>query len=378
MNLEIKATAVLPQGLEQEGADELRFFGAKNVRPFRRIVFFEADLACFYRLHLQARLPFRILREMARFKCFDRDSLYLGIQEALNWDKWLHPSMSFRVDISGKCFGLPHTHFTALEVKNALVDLQRDRWCTRSDINLKQPDLCLHVHLSNDIATLSLDGSRQSLHRRGYKLAVGNAPLKENLAAGLIRLTGWNGLVPLVDPLCGSGTFLLEAASMALQLVPGIKQSFLFHSWVDFDQNLWNYELELAKSKELTCQHLPKIVGCEQVLAIAGQARQNLSNIGLENKINIQISHFRELSMPEEKGIIVCNPPYGKRIGHEEDLVQIYKELGHFCKQKASGWELWLLSGNPKLSKFLGMKCNRRFPVNNGGIDCRWLNYSIH
>ncbi|MFL0793842.1 MAG: class I SAM-dependent RNA methyltransferase, partial [Prochlorococcus sp.] len=207
----MRAIAVLPQGLEAEGAAELIALGAKAVKPLRRAASFDADTACFYRLHLQARLPFRLLREMASFACNGPSDLYAGVQNALAWEKWLHPSMSFRVDVTGTGPGLTHSHFTALQVKNALVDLQRQIWGERSSIDLDEADLCIHLHLGRDAAVLSLDGSGGSLHRRGYRAAVGAAPLKENLAAGLIRLTGWSGDVPLVDPCCGSGTLLIEA-----------------------------------------------------------------------------------------------------------------------------------------------------------------------
>ena len=197
----LSAVAVVPQGLEAAAGDELSTLGAHAVKPGRRAVSFQADMACLYRLHLQARLPFRLLRQVARFPCQGRNDLYDGIRQALDWECWLHPSMSFRVDVTGTAPGLNHSHFTALQVKNALVDAQRDLWGERSSIDLDDPDLSLHLHLGRGEAQLSLDGSGGSLHRRGYRTAMGAAPLKENLAAGLIRLTGWDGNQPLVDPL---------------------------------------------------------------------------------------------------------------------------------------------------------------------------------
>ncbi|MFM7547905.1 MAG: class I SAM-dependent RNA methyltransferase, partial [Cyanobacteriota bacterium] len=192
---------MLPPGLEEEGARELVGLGADAVRPLRRAVRFQGDQATLYRLHLQARLPFRILRELARFPCRSREELYRGVQQAVDWRHWLPPERSFRVDASGTAPGLNHSHYTALQVKNALVDWQRSTWGRRSSISLDDPDLWLHLHLSpgrpgqTAAATLSVDGSGESLHRRGYRAAMGLAPLKENLAAGLIGLTGWDGSV---------------------------------------------------------------------------------------------------------------------------------------------------------------------------------------
>ena len=374
----MQAIAVLPQGLEEEGAKELLSLGAKSVKPLKRSVAFEADMACFYRLHLQSRLAFRFLREIVRFKCDSPKSLYTSVQSALDWESWLHPSMSFKVDVSGSSDGLSHSHFTALQVKNALVDFQRSLWSKRSDIDLENPDLSLHLHLSQSEAVLSLNGSSNSLHRRGYRSAMGLAPLKENLAAGLIRLSQWEGNIPLVDPLCGSGTFLIEAVSIALKLSPGLNRSFLFEGWADFDQQLWEEEKNRAKRRICLNKKLPFIIGCEKDQDIARQATQNIAAAGLAKMIKIQNSHFSELILPNSKGLIVCNPPYGKRIGANEDLQSLYADLSNFIKRNASGWEFWLLNGNPKLSRCIGMKSSRRFRINNGGIDCRWLKYNVN
>ncbi len=374
----MKGVAVVPQGLEEEGAKELKELGAISALPKRRTVLFETDMGGFYRFHLQARLPFRLLREMASFQCFDRQSLYAGVQDALDWDAWLNPSMTFRVDITGINSGLRHSHFTALEVKNALVDFQRQRWGARSDINLKQPDICLHLHLHGDRAVLSLDGSSSSLHRRGHRAAMGMAPLKENVALGLLRLSGWKPSKSLIDPFCGSGTLLIEAASLAMGLAPGLERSFLLDRWADFDLGLWKKEQDFARRLQKKDIKLPPIIGCEEDSKISTYARYNVESAGLTNVIQIKNSHFRDLVIPDGPGLIICNPPYGKRLGIEDDLLDLYEELGCFLKKNASGWELWLLSGNPKLTRSLKMKSTKRIPISNGGLDCRWLKYQIN
>ena len=373
----MKLVASISQGLEKEGAKELIELGAQSVKAFRRHISFEADMACLYRLHLRARLSFRFLREICRFPCHGPSQLYGGIQSAIDLETWLLPEKSFRVDVTGFGEGLSHSHYTALQVKNAIIDLQRERWGLRSSIDLSNPDICFHLHLANNEAVLSVDGSNSSLHKRGYRPAMGIAPVKETLAAGLIRMTEWDGTKNLVDPLCGSGTFLIEAVSSLIGIASGKDRQFLFRNWPDFDISLWNRELKIAQNVEICNRKLPKIIGCEVDKIIAHSAMENVRKLGLENYIEIINCTFQELKLPSGLGLLVCNPPYGKRIGDENLLPNLYKELGDYCKAKASGWDLWLLNGNPKLSKYLGMKANKRFQVNNGSIDCRWLNYKI-
>ena len=367
----------MPQGLEAASGEELSGLGAHGVKPGRRAVSFEADMGCLYRLHLQARLPFRLLRQVARFPCQGRDDLYDGIRQALDWERWLHPSMTFRVDVTGTAAGLNHSHFTALQVKNALVDEQRDLWGERSSIDLDDPDLSLHLHLGRGEAQLSLDGSGGSLHRRGYRGAMGAAPLKENLAAGLIRLTGWDGSQPLVDPCCGSGVLLIEAALAALQQAPGLERHFALEGWADFQPELWDKEVDRARQRRRGDLTLPPLLGIETDPSIADQARANVEAAGLSGVIRICTGSFEAEALPEGPGVLVCNPPYGQRIGEEQELDALYSALGQFVRQEASGWHLWLLSGNPKLTGALRLKASRRIPVSNGGIDCRWLQYEI-
>ncbi len=374
----INIVVLFPHGLEEVGATELKRFGAKCIQIMRGSVFCKVDTQCFYRVHLQARLPFRILREISNFKCIGKESLYRAIQNSFDFKEWLDPSKSFRVDVSGINSELNHSHFTALQVKNAIIDLQREIWGQRSFINLNSPDVCIHLHIRYESATLSFATSSSSLHRRGYKPAIGIAPLKENIAAGLLEISNWDESLTLVDPLCGSGTFLLEAASIARGISPGLNRTFLFENWPDFNLQLWLAEKELARQLFKPKKNLPKILGFEKDIDIYHQAIINIKNANLQDDIEIRLGRYNEFRFPNEEGIIVCNPPYGKRIGDEKDLRILYKDLGDFLKINASGWHLWLLNGNSKLSSFLGMKCSRRFPISNGGIDCRWMHYQIH
>jgi len=383
----IQATAVVPPGLEEAAAAELAALGAEAAKPLRRAVGFCCDLATFYRLHLQARLPFRILRQLASFPCHSRDDLYDGIQRAIDWDQWLPPERSFRVDASGSAPGLNHSHYSALQVKNALVDWQRQHWGARSSVELDSPDLSLHLHLGGGLASLSADGSGSSLHRRGYRARMGLAPLKENLAAGLIRLTGWDGSVPLADPLCGSGTLLIEAAAMALGRAAGLEaatdqeRTLALQRWCDFDPALWQQELQAARAlaRETLADGRPlaAVVGSDADPEVIEQARANAVAAGVAPWVSLQRAACRDFQPPPGQGIVVCNPPYGARIGADDDLELLYGELGSMVKERCSGWTLWLLSGNPELTGALRMKASRRVPISNGGIDCRWLRYDI-
>jgi putative N6-adenine-specific DNA methylase len=388
----LDANAVVPPGLEEAAAAELIALGAEAVQPLRRAVAFRTDLAGFYRLHLQARLPFRFLRQLARFPCRDREALYAGVQRAADWDLWLPPERSFKVEASGSAPGLSHSHYNSLQVKNALVDLQRQHWGARSSVDLDDPDLVLHLHLGAprggspqggaSEAVLSLDGGGTSLHRRGYRAAMGLAPLKENLAAGLIRLTGWDGSVPLVDPLCGSGTMLIEAACLALGRAPGLDRPFCLQRWPDFDAALWQQEVEaaraLARDALADGRPLAPIVGMEADAAVLEQARSNAEAAGVAPWLDLRAGDFRGFEPPPgPPGILVTNPPYGERLGEWQELEQLYGDLGRMLKQRFGGWTLWLLSGNPELTGALRLKASRRIPISNGGIDCRWLKYEL-
>ncbi|MFM8524225.1 MAG: class I SAM-dependent RNA methyltransferase [Cyanobacteriota bacterium] len=390
----LQALAVLPPGLEEVGALELASLGATEVQQRRRAVRCRLDRAAFYRVHLQARLPFRVLRELAVFPCRHRDDLIDGVQRAADWNRWLPPQNSLRVDASGSLPGLNHSHYTALQVKNALIDWQRQQWGERSSVDLDDPDLSLHLHLSpggpgkEPHATLSLDGSGGSLHRRGYRSRMGLAPLKENLAAGLIALSGWDGSVPLVDPLCGSGTLLIEAACRALALPAGLLQDgggdwrprrFGFERWPDFDPDLGQQEVLAARNLQSRASNtdLAPLLGRELEPTILDQAQQNAEAAGVASRITLQPGDLRDLVPPPGPGLVVCNPPYGERIGEKDALEDLYTDLGALLKERFSGWSLWLLSGNPELTGALRMKASRRIPVSNGGIDCRWLRYDI-
>ena len=373
----MNVVASSPEGLEKSLAEEISNLGGFNINTYKRFINFECDFETFYRVHFYSRLAFRFYREIASFNCYDKQSLYAGVRDSFDWLNWLHFDKTFNVQVTGRTSSLSHTHFTALEVKNSITDLQQAAWNKRSNISLDNPDFIVHLHLNNNKAILSLQSSVESLHKRGYRPAIGNAPLKENLASGLINMTQWNGKVPLIDFMCGSGTFLIEAVNQFLGVPINIDQVYLFENWLDFRKDIYLNEKNKAKNKIINYEKLPKIIGCEINKKVFEQANVNISLAGLENYIELINNDFLALQLSCTPGIIICNPPYGKKLGDENELIYLYEQMGIFLKNNFSGWEFWLLSGNPKLTKYLKMKSSLKIPVSNGGIDCRWIKYLI-
>ena len=373
----MNVVASSPEGLEKSLAEEISNLGGFNINTYKRFINFECDFETFYRVHFYSRLAFRFYREIASFNCYDKQSLYAGVRDSFDWLNWLHFDKTFNVQVTGRTSSLSHTHFTALEVKNSITDLQQVVWNKRSNISLDNPDFIIHLHLNNNKAILSLQSSVESLHKRGYRPAIGNAPLKENLASGLINMTQWNGKVPLIDFMCGSGTFLIEAVNQFLGVPINIDQVYLFENWLDFRKDIYLNEKNKAKNKIINYEKLPTIIGCEINKKVFEQANLNISLAGLENYINLINNDFSALQSSCTPGIIICNPPYGKKMGDDNELSSLYEQIGIFLKNNFSGWEFWLLSGNPKLTKYLKMKSSLKIPVSNGGIDCRWIKYLI-
>ena len=373
----MNVVASAPEGTEKYLAEEISNLGGFNINTYKRFINFECDFETFYRVHFYSRLAFRFYREIASFNCYDKQSLYAGVRDSFDWLNWLHFDKTFNVQVTGRTSSLSHTHFTALEVKNSITDLQQAVWNKRSNISLDNPDFIIHLHLNNNKAILSLQSSVESLHKRGYRPAIGNAPLKENLASGLINMTQWNGKVPLIDFMCGSGTFLIEAVNQYLGVPINIDQVYLFENWLDFRKDIYLNEKNKAKNKIINYEKLPTIIGCEINKKVFEQANVNISLAGLENYIELINNDFLALQLSCTPGIIICNPPYGKKLGDENELIYLYEQMGIFLKNNFSGWEFWLLSGNPKLTKYLKMKSSLKIPVSNGGIDCRWIKYLI-
>ncbi len=369
--------ATVARGLEELAASELEQLGASSVEPGFCGVDFVGDRALLYKVNLWARLPFRILFKVHSFRCQTAKDLYQGIQ-TIDWQDYITPNQTLAVKATGKNDQLNHSHFTALQVKNAIVDQQQLNFGERSDVELKSPDLRINVHINGDFCTVSLDSSGNSLHRRGYRPAVGAAPLKESLAAALIQLSGWQPEQMFYDPLCGSGTLPIEACLKALNIAPGLfRESFGFETWGDFDQSLLEKLITEAQGSQLDT--LPaSIWGSDGDEDVIEQAHVNATNSGVENYIWFSQMELSEIAAPADSGVLFCNPPYGERLGGDIDLGAFYKLLGDVMKQRFKGWTAFVLSGNKELSKYIGLKSSQRIAVYNGTLPCQLMKYELY
>jgi putative N6-adenine-specific DNA methylase len=359
--------ATVARGLEPLAAVEPGFCG----------VAFAGDRTLLYRVNLWARLPFRILMKLHEFPCETADDLYKGIQ-TIDWAEYLTPELTLAVNATGKTEQLNHTHFTALQVKNAIVDQQQDRLGDRSDVNPQAPDVQINVHLERDRCTVSLDSSGKSLHRRGYRPAVGAAPLKESLAAALIQLSGWQPEQMFYDPLCGSGTLPLEACLNALNIAPGLfRDRFGFETWLDADQTLLDTLIQEAEASQPGSLSAP-IWGSDRDEPVIEQAIANATQCGVLNHVYFAAIDLKDVAAPADSGVVFCNPPYGERLGRGSDLGAFYKQLGDVLKQRFKGWTAFVLSGNKELAQSIGLKSSQRFPVYNGTLPCQLMKYELY
>ncbi len=369
--------ATVARGLEPIAAQELERLGAKDVRPDFTGVHFVGDSALLYRVNLWARTIFRVLVTLREFPCPDADRLYEEVQN-IDWEQYLQPHNTLAVNATGGNDKLNHTHFTALKVKNAIIDQQRNQFGQRSSVDTQNPDVLINVHIHQDRCILSLDSSGTSLHRRGYRPAVGLAPLKETLAAALLDMAEWEPSLPFLDPLCGSGTLPLEASLKALKIAPGVfRMQFAFERWPDFDEALWEQLLKEAENSEISELKVP-IVGSDRDSDILNQARINAQQCGLADKVKFTQTELSQVEAPADSGVIICNPPYGERLGDAKELGDFYKLLGDVFKQRFKGWTAFVLTGNKELAKRVGLKASRRIPVYNGAIACTLLKYELY
>ena len=373
--------ATVARGLEELAAQELEQLGADGVEPGFCGVKFRCDRKRLYTINLWTRLSFRILVTVAHVPCRDSDTLYRSIQ-GIDWEQYLSPEQTLAVKATGKNDRLNHSHFTALRVKNAIVNQQQDRYGERSDVDTEIPDVQINVHINDSNATVSLDSSGSSLHRRGYRPAMGTAPLKESLAAALVQLTEWSGDVAFLDPMCGSGTLPIEGVLQTLNIAPGLfregtSQGFGFQTWPDYDQALWQTVVAAAKKQQRSELGVP-VVGCDRDLDILANARTNADNSGVDEYIEFNYTDFADIEAPADSGILICNPPYGERLGHTENLAPFYKLMGDILKQRFKGWTAYILSGNKALTKCIGLRTARKIPIYNGAIPCQFLKYEMY
>ena len=375
--------ATCPKGIEPLLADELRTLSGSAVRETRAGVSFEGPLTTGYRACLWLRLASRVLLPLANFPAPSPDALYQGAF-AIAWSEHLGPDNTLAVDAAVSQSTITHSHFAALKVKDAIVDRLRRPDGHRPSIDTRQPDIRINLHLHRDQATVSLDLSGDSLHRRGYRAHGVEAPLKENLAAAILLRAGWPALAaegaPLVDLLCGSGTLPIEAALIAADIAPGLQRShFGFARWRGHDSSTWNALVGEAQERRGNgLNRVPAIRGYDHDPRAIDAARKNLARANLKDRVAFEQRALADC-VPETcpPGLVVANPPYGERMGEAADLVALYKELGDALKRCYTGWRAAIFTGNSELGKELGIRARRIHTLYNGAIECKLLHFDV-
>ncbi|WP_417069162.1 THUMP domain-containing class I SAM-dependent RNA methyltransferase [Niveibacterium terrae] len=364
-----------PRGLETFLVDELKALGADNVADVPGGVSFSGDWALCWRANLESRIATRVLWKAGEDWYRSEDDVY-QLAHRLPWERWFSKDMKLRIYVTASRSPLKSLNFVTLRIKDGVCDRFREERGTRPSIDTRQPDVRIHAFLTADRATLYLDTSGEALTRRGFKRAKVEAPLKENLAAGILKLSGWEPGQTLLDPMCGSGTFALEAAMMALDIAPGIGRNFGFEKLTSFDARQWNRIRTMAEQRRRRTPEL-NIYASDIDPQQVANARANLAAAGLEELVHFDEGDFVTLEAPAAEGVIVTNPPYGVRLGDEEELQAWYPQVGDHLKRAFAGWRAYLFTGDPALPKRIGLKASRRTPLMNGDIECRLLEYRI-
>lgn len=368
--------AACPAGLEEILAAEVRAWEPAELRVERGGVLFRAIIRTGYAVALWSRVATRVLQELERGRLRRADDVY-DIARRVRWERHLAPGQSFAIDAIARSPLFRQPHYAALKVKDALVDHLREQRGSRPDVDTRQPDVRLRVHVRGQAATLSRDLVGNSLHRRGYRPAQHRSPLNEALAAGLLLLSDWDRSSPLCDPMCGSATLLIEAAFLAGDRAPGLRRSYALERWPDADLMAWEALREQAEQRWARGRKkLPPLLGNDRHPGAIALAREAIGRAELEGRIQLAQEEIGDYEPPLPPERVITNPPYGLRLD-EPDLEQSWRELGRFVKRHCGGKTAWVLSGNHELSRFLHMRAARKIPVYNGALDCRLLEYEV-
>ncbi len=371
---EFKMIAKTMAGLEDVLAEELIGLGANNLEIGKRMVSFEGDLALMYKANIQCRTALRILRPVYEFKAKTTDDIYKKVK-AMNWFEHLTEDSTFAIHAITFSDYFTHSKFVAYRVKDAIADYFMQRTEKRPSVNVENPDLLINFHIAHDKCTLSFDSSGESLHKRGYRVAQTEAPLNEVLAAGMILKTGWRGGSDFIDPMCGSGTLLIEAAMIAMNVPPGIyRQNFAFEKWKNFNADLFE-TIYNDDSGEREFKH--KIYGSDISSEAIAIAAKNVKNAGLDKSIDLKVMPFESYTeAPSENAILVTNPPYGERI-KPEDLFGLYENIGERLKHVFMGYSAWILSYKKECFDKIGLKPSKKIQLVNGSLQCEFRKYDI-
>ena len=368
------------KGLEEVLAQELIELGANDVLIERRAVSFIGDKALLYRANLCLRTAIRILVPIASFKAKDTDALYKQLK-ALDWSKYMTVNNTFAIDATVYSESFRNSRFVTYRVKDAIVDYWSERVNQRPNVSVQNPDLTINIHIANEQVTLSLDSSGESLHKRGYRVATTEAPINEVLAAGMLLMAGWHGQSDFYDPMCGSGTLLIEAALIARNIAPGVfRQSYAFEKWPDFDADLWN-EIYNDDSHERDFTH--RIYGSDASFYAIQQATKNIKSAGVQKDIElkqVRMEEIKDLSSIHPfipSPLVMMNPPYGERLKSNKEMEDLYGAIGTALKHQFTGATAWIISSNAEAMKCIGLKPSKKYRLLNGELDCQFNKYEL-
>ena len=367
--------ATCPRGLENQLADELTASGAAITEAVAGGVGFSGEWEICYRANLWSRLATRILWRVAHGPYRREEDIY-RLAHDVPWHSLFTVRRTLRVYMTAIRCPLKSLDFITLRIKDAVCDRFRAETGERPSVDTVDPNVRIHAFLSDREATVYLDTSGEPLYKRGFKYASVEAPLKENLAAGILRLAGWQPGMPLLDPMCGSGTFLLEAAMMAHHIAPGLERKFGFFRLANFDAALWQKLLSEAESRRLPAEPQP-IFGSDISPDQVERARQNLAAAGMHECVQLECADLLLRNPPAAEGVLVANPPYGVRLEEAERLAAFYPKLGDALKQRFAGWRCYFISADPQMPKLIGLKASKRTPLFNGALECRLLEYKM-
>ncbi len=371
----MKLIAKTMAGLEGVLASELQDIGAAEIRQTARAVHFEGNAEVMYRANFELRTALRILRPIAEFTAKDEAALYRHIYD-IDWREYMEVDNTFAVDAVTWSETLRHSKYVALKTKDAIADRFRKETGRRPNVRVDDPDLLVHIHVNDTKATVALDSSGVSLHRRGYRMHGGVAPLNEILAAGMVLLTGWQADRPFLDPMCGSGTLVLEAALLAGRIPPQWqRKKFAFQQWKDYQPEVWERVRREALAQ--TTINWPPILGYDRDFRALRIAEDNIAAAHLSGKIQLQKMPFEQLNPPPGPGLVVMNPPYDERIPVEQTAL-FYKRIGDMLKQRYAGYDAWVLSANLEALKQIGLHPSRKITLFNGPLECRFLKFSLY
>lgn len=361
-------------GLEEILASELRELGATDVTVLNRAVSFNGSQAILYKVNIGSRTAMRVLKNLKSFRVKGEDSLYDAIYN-MRWEDHFSIKDSFMVNSSVNSPLFSHSLFVSQRTKDAIADRFRKLTNLRPSVNTSDPDITINIHISNDRVDVSLDSSGEPLFKRGYRSAQYIAPLNEVLAAGMIMMTGWDGTKPLIDPMCGSGTLPIEAALIAKKIPPGVfRTKFGFMHWKDFDDVLFNRILEsMLNPVDLKAQIFASDISPEAV----DLTQKNVKKALLDEFIHVSNIDFHQLNPPSDGGLVIMNPPYGERL-KEDEINLFYKSIGDTLKKNFSGYEAWVLSGNPEALKYFGLRPDKKIELLNGSIKCKFQRFSLY